>query len=89
MPGVDLTAAPSSAPPPRSSSAGDWAGNPRLAQTDRTGPPFAPIDDPFAPSPDDQDAEDAGLIGAPLILRELGGEVISDTTTAPKPPGSA
>ncbi|MDR1427689.1 MAG: hypothetical protein LBJ08_08040, partial [Bifidobacteriaceae bacterium] len=32
------------------------------------------------PSPDDPDAEKAGLIGAPLILQELGGEVISETT---------
>jgi hypothetical protein len=32
------------------------------------------------PSPDDRDAEEAGLIGAPLILQELGGEVISETT---------
>jgi hypothetical protein len=44
-----------------------------------------PYDDPDHPQEDDQDAEAAGLIGAPLILQELGGEVIAETTTPAGP----
>jgi hypothetical protein len=35
-------------------------------------------------STEDPDAEEAGLIGAPLLIQELGGEVISETTTPPR-----
>jgi DNA polymerase-3 subunit gamma/tau len=41
-----------------------------------------------SPAPDDQDAEAAGLIGASLILQELGGEVISTTTNHDQEPGT-
>jgi DNA polymerase-3 subunit gamma/tau len=70
---------PAQALQPRAASApappATLASAPNLQPPGDDGPP-----DIDSPTPDDQDAEAAGLIGATLILQELGGEVISTTS---------
>lgn len=54
---------------------------PRVAAPSGTAAPAAAtpaVEDDDAPSPDDEDAEDSGLMGIPVIERILGGRVVDE-----------